>query len=143
MLEFYLDPQVKERGLVFEAPREGDAGFDIRSAESLVIPAGTQSLISTGLYLAVPAGFVGIIKDRSSMALKRVYTHAGVIDAAYRGEVKVLLSNHSEQSFQIEAGDKIAQMLVIPFVAELLERQELTELGKTSRGACGFGSTGR
>ena len=142
-LRFYLTEAAKNAGAKFESPREGDAGFDLRAAESLVIEPGAQALISTGLHLAIPIGWVGIVKDRSSMASKRVYTHAGVIDASYRGEVKVLASNHGSAGYQIQAGDKVAQLLVVQVLTAASPVADLASLGDTSRGAGGFGSTGR
>ena len=141
-LRFYLDEEVSKRGGEFEAPRTGDAGFDLRSAESLIIPLGTQILVPTGLYLSLPLGWVGIIKDRSSMAMKRIYSHAGVIDASYRGEVKVLLSNHGTESYHIEEGAKVAQMVVVPHLIEAEQVASREALGETERGSEGFGSTG-
>lgn len=141
-LQFFLDPEVKEQGVRFEAPRSGDAGFDLRAAESLVIEAGQQVLVSTGLKVAIPGGYVGLIRDRSSMAVKRVYSHAGVIDAGYRGEVKIVLSNHGSEGYQIEQGAKIAQMIVVPCLDGLIEVLAEEKLGSTERGEGGFGSTG-
>lgn len=141
-VQFFLEPEVKAQGVKFEAPRAGDAGFDLRAAESLVIEIGQQLLVSTGLKVAIPEGFVGLIRDRSSMAVKRVYSHAGVIDAGYRGEVRVVLSNHGKASYQIEQGDKIAQMVVVPCLGELEEASSEDKLGTTKRGDGGFGSTG-
>lgn len=141
-LKFFLDPAVKAAGVTFETPRRGDAGFDVRSAEDLLLEAGQQVLVPTGLKLAVPEGWVAIVKDRSSMATKRIYSHAGVIDAGYRGEVKIVLSNHGSQSFHIERGQKIAQILVVPHLADSEEVRSELALGETARGAGGFGSTG-
>ena len=143
VVTFFLDPAVRERGGSFEAPRIGDAGFDIRAAGSTVIESGSQVLVPTGLWLAIPVGWVGIVKDRSSMALKGIYTHAGVIDASYRGELKVLLSNSTSDAFVIEEGAKIAQLVVVPHcgAAEAVTSKDL--LGSTVRAEGGFGSTGR
>lgn len=142
-LRYHLDPRLKEKGIRFEPPRAGDAGFDLRASDDLILEAGKQALVPTGLKIAVPPGYVAIVKDRSSMASKRIYTHAGVIDAGYRGEVKIVISNHSEHSFQIQAGDKIAQMVVVPCLVEGEEVSSEAALGDTERGAGGFGSTGR
>lgn len=142
-LRYYLDPAVRARGIDFNAPRAGDAGFDLRAAEDTLIPSGAQDIVPTGLKIAVPDGYVGIVKDRSSMASKRIYTHAGVIDAGYRGEVRIVLSNHSERSFQIQAGDKIAQLVIVPCETAAEEAASEEDLGSTERGHGGFGSTGR
>lgn len=141
-LSFHLDPEARARGASFQAPRPGDAGFDIRAAENLTIAPGTQAAVSTGLRVAIPAGWVGIIKDRSSMASQRLYTHAGVIDAGYRGEVKVLLSNHGTVGYQVQAGAKVAQMVLVPCLTDCVEAAAVADLGSTERGEGGFGSTG-
>jgi dUTP pyrophosphatase len=142
-LQFFLDPSAKEAGVTFSSPRDGDAGFDIRASENLIIETGKQVLVPTGLRVAIPEGYVGLIRDRSSMAIKRVYTHAGVIDAGYRGEVKVVISNQGDESYQIELGDKVAQMVVVPCIASVVEVESEAKLGLTDRGDGGFGSTGR
>ena len=142
-LRFFLDPAVRARGVDFVAPRMGDAGFDLRAGQAMSVPPGAQALVPTGLHLAIPLGFVGIVKDRSSMAVKRIYTHAGVIDASYRGEVKIVLSNSGEEPFAIEVGAKIAQLIIVPCETALEAAASLDALGDTSRGAGGFGSTGK
>lgn len=141
-LLFHLDEEAKLRGAAFEAPRPGDAGFDIRAAEDAIIAHGTQAAVSTGLRLAIPAGWVGIVKDRSSMASRRIYTHAGVIDAAYRGELKVLLSNQGTEEYQVKAGEKVAQMVIVPCLTICSPVASADALGATARGDGGFGSTG-
>lgn len=141
-LRYFLDPAIKAQGVAFTSPRSGDAGFDLRAAEDVTIPAGEQALVATGLRVAIPAGFVGLIRDRSSTALKRLYTHAGVIDAAYRGEVKVVVSNGGQDSLLIEKGQRIAQLLVVPCLTEGVEVSSIADLGATDRGGNGFGSTG-
>jgi len=142
-LRFWLDPAARAAGALLESPRLGDAGFDLRASSSVVLDAGVQALVSTGLYCAIPVGWVGLIKDRSSMALRGLHTHAGVIDASYRGEVKILLANRSGEDFCIREGDKIAQMVIIPHLGNAQEVDSLQELGDSVRGQKGFGSTGR
>lgn len=142
-LKFFIDPVVKAKGITFAPPRDGDAGFDVRSAEYLDVQAGEQALISTGLTLAVPQGWVGIVKDRSSMALKGIYTHAGVIDASYRGELRIVLSNRGQELFTIEEGMRIAQIVLLPCLTSGEEMECSTHLGDTERGVGGFGSTGK
>lgn len=141
-LQFYLDPAAKEQGCAFAAPRNGDAGFDLYAAQPVSIPPGSQALVPTGLYIAIPEQWVGVVKDRSSMALKSIRTHAGVIDAGYRGEVKIVLSNAGAEPYQLQAGDKFAQLLLLPCLTLAEEVLSVEELGSTERGAGGFGSTG-
>ncbi|MEZ4753217.1 MAG: dUTP diphosphatase [Bdellovibrionota bacterium] len=143
VLKFFIEPSAKEVGAFIETPRLGDAGFDLRAAEDSMLEPGEQKLVSTGLHVAIPLGWVGLIRDRSSMALKGIRTHAGVIDASYRGEIKVLLSNASLEKFSISLGDKITQMLIVPCSVVAEEVSSLEALGETSRGSGGFGSTGK
>jgi dUTP pyrophosphatase len=143
MIRFFLSDKARKSGVQFCSPRSGDAGFDIMSCISFTLESGVQIGVSTGLHLAIPDGWVGLISDRSSLASKQVYTHGGVIDSSYRGEVIVLLRNHSPSSFSIREGDRIAQMVVVPHLKGVLQ-ECLTagELGETERGSGGFGSTG-
>jgi dUTP pyrophosphatase len=144
-MRFYLVPEACERGVIPPVqPAEGDAGYDLRSMEACEILPGTQCLVRTGLHLAIPAGWVGLLKERSSLAQKRIYVHSGVIDSTYRGEVLVVLENGGREPFQVQVNDKIVQMVVVPHYAGAMEGVErLSELGETARGAKGFGSTGR
>ena len=92
----------------------GDAGADLRASEKTTVPTRGKTLVATGLHIALPEGHVGLIWPRSGLAVKHsIDCGAGVIDAQYRGEVKVLLFNHSDLDFQIEPGDRIAQLLVL------------------------------
>jgi dUTP pyrophosphatase len=121
----------------------GDAGMDLCSVESLVIPAGGRSLVRTGLKMALPAGYEAQVRPRSGLALKRgvtVLNTPGTIDEGYRGEVGVILANFGNEDFSVEIGDRIAQMVIAPVVrAEIVEADELDA---TDRGEGGFGSTG-
>lgn len=121
----------------------GDAGADLHAAEAAVIPPGERRDVSTGLALAIPVGYAGFVHARSGLAFKHgiMITNApGLIDAGYRGEVRVSLFNSGSEPFVIEVGDRIAQ-LVIQSV-ELPAFREAPELDDTARGAGGFGSTG-
>lgn len=126
----------------FQRAHGGDAGFDILASMGLMLPAMDRALVSTGLRVAVPLGYVGFLKSRSGLALKHgLEVGAGVIDHGYTGEVKVLLHNHSQLPYKIEAGDKIAQMVILPIwdktAVELVE-----SLDDSERGKGGFNSTG-
>lgn len=120
---------------------EGDAGFDLRASEELTIPAGGRVMTPTGLRLAIPDGYVGLVWDRSGLAAKHgIHCLAGVIDSGYRGEVKVVLQNLGDKPFVVERGMRIAQMLIQPVAGANLTRVESLE--ETARGEGGFGSTG-
>lgn len=121
---------------------EGDAGLDIYAVEHSDIPAGTSALLPTGLHVEIPLGYVGVVKPRSGMATSNTLDIlAGVIDAPYRGEIKVALMNHGERVFEVKPGDRIAQLLIVPVA--LPEPIEVKDLSDTDRGAGGFGSSGR
>ena len=119
-----------------------DAGWDLYAAEDAIIDPSARELISTGVAIAVPEGFVGLIWDRSSMAAKRgVHRFAGVIDSGYRGEIKVCLWNASDRYCVVNRGERIAQILfqqVPPFTLN-----EVFSLDDTDRGRGGFGSSGK
>ncbi|MGB9764982.1 MAG: dUTP diphosphatase [Candidatus Saccharicenans sp.] len=118
----------------------GDAGMDLFSCVEMIIEPGETKAVPTGIQMAIPLGYVGLIWDKSGIALKGVHRLAGVVDAGYRGEVRVVLTNIGPEPFIITAGMKIAQMLIQP--VETAEIIEVEELDKTDRGEGGFGSTG-
>ncbi len=119
---------------------QGDAGFDLFSCVHMTLNPGETAAIPTGLQMAIPSGYVGLIWDKSGIALGGVHRLAGVVDAGYRGEVKVVLTNLSKQPFIIKSGMKIAQMLIQP--VQTVEIVEVDSLDRTTRGEGGFGSTG-
>ena len=120
---------------------EGAAGFDLQSAEYVILYPGQRIAIPTGFAWAIPLGQVGMIRPRSGLAVRNgADVLAGVIDADYRGEVAVVLINHGERPIDIEAGDRIAQMVVQPCMVGVTV--ECDELPSTERGNGGFGSTG-
>lgn len=119
----------------------GDAGLDLFAGEEAILNPGEVRAIGTGLQMAIPAGYVGLIWDKSGLSLRGLHRLAGVIDSGYRGEVKVVLINLGQEDFVIQPGMKIAQMLLQPI--ETAEVQEVDELEPTCRGKGGFGSTGQ
>lgn len=121
------------------------AGMDIQAAidADFTLQPGQSSLIKSGLSIALPEGFEAQIRPRSGLALKHgvtVLNTPGTIDADYRGEVGVILINHSQTPFVIERGMRIAQMVVAPYIQA--KWHEVDELDSSARGAGGFGSTG-
>ncbi len=121
------------------------AGADLRACleEDVIIRPGKTEMISTGLAMEVPEGYAGLIYARSGLASKRGLAPAnkvGVIDSDYRGEIMVALHNHSEEAAVISHGERIAQLIITPYLtAEFTEKEVLEE---TERGFGGFGSTG-
>lgn len=121
----------------------GDAGLDLAAAESCVLEPMQRAAVPTGIAIAIPDGWVGLVHPRSGLALKQGLTVAnapGTIDAGYRGEVKVILVNLGDAPVTIEPGDRIAQ-LVLQRVGHA-DVVEVADLDDTGRGAGGFGSTG-
>jgi dUTP pyrophosphatase len=122
--------------------RAGDAGLDLFASEQYELAPGARHVFGTGIAIAVPDGYVGLVWDRSGLATSAgITTMAGVIDATYRGEVRVPLLNTGDEPYVVQVGDRIAQLLVqaIP-VVEVIEVDALDE---TQRGDAGFGSSGR
>lgn len=120
-----------------------DAGLDLMAAEAVTLPPGGRALVGTGIALALPRGYAGLVLPRSGLALHRGVTllnAPGLIDAGYRGEVKVLLVNHGAAPVELRRGERIAQLVVQR--VEPVGLEEVAELPPSSRGARGFGSTG-
>jgi dUTP pyrophosphatase len=119
----------------------GDAGLDLFSVMECVLKGGEVRAISTGIQVAIPDGYVGLVWDKSGISLKNMHRLAGVVDSGYRGEIKVVMTNLSTEAFPIEKGMKIAQMLIQPIVKVKVAESEV--LDETTRGENGFGSTGK
>jgi len=119
---------------------KGDAGLDLFSVVDYVLGVKQVKPIPTGIKIAVPEGYVGLIWDKSGLSLRGVHRLAGVVDSGYRGEVQVVLINLGSKPFSIQKGMKIAQLLIQP-VAQV-KVTEAEDLDQTSRGENGFGSTG-
>ena len=124
--------------------REGDAGLDLYAAETVTLAPGARASVRTGIAVAIPQGCAGFVLPRSGLALRHglsLVNTPGLIDAGYRGEIRVLLVNHDlKDSVTLRRGDRIAQLVV-----QRVENAELVEVEKlpdTARGAGGFGSTG-
>lgn len=120
----------------------GAAGLDLSALCEVRVPARGRARIRTGLAVGIPDGFVGVLRDRSGLAVRHgVTVLAGVIDADYRGEVIVVIQNHGTEDHLVLPGDRVAQLLVLP-VPEL-QVLEVDALEETERGEGGFGSSGR
>lgn len=137
-------PIVASTGQTPAYAQPGDAGADLRSSESLVLPPGGRALVGTGISFALPEGYVAFVVPRSGLAVKHgitVLNSPGTIDAGYRGEIKVpLLNTDPSAEFRIEPGDRIAQLIVMPVSRAVFV--PVSELSESVRGAGGFGSTG-
>ncbi|MBS3133721.1 dUTP diphosphatase [Candidatus Woesearchaeota archaeon] len=119
----------------------GDAGLDLYSSENYTLKPNEVVLVSTGIVMAIPEGYAGLIWDRSGLSTRHyIHKFAGVIDSSYRGDVLVALFNHGKNPYDIKRGDKIAQMLIQKI--EHMQIEETDKLEETCRGDKGFGSTG-
>jgi dUTP pyrophosphatase len=124
--------------------REGDAGYDLSCVEPFVLRPGERRTVQTGVAIALPPGIAGLVMPRSGLAHRHgiaCVNSPGLIDPNYRGELRVVLVNHGEEMFRARAGDRIAQLLLVPYWAP--ELRVVDELPESERGEGGFGSSGR
>lgn len=127
--------------------KEGDAGFDLRAnLENIMeIKPGEIVLVPTGLFMQIPTGFEGQVRSRSGLSLKKglvVLNSPGTVDSSYRGEVKIILINHSKEVQKIENSERVAQMVISKHETVIFELvNDISELTETERGAGGFGHT--
>lgn len=118
-----------------------DAGLDLYTANAFSLPSKLSITIDTGVHVAIPEGFVGFIKSKSGLMVNHGITTDGTIDAHYTGPIKVCLFNNGDNCYFGQAGDKIAQLVIVPCMLPKLELVDSLE--ETDRGDNGFGSTGR
>ncbi len=139
--------RLSEKATLPTRANEGDAGLDLYAAESARIGPGGRVSVGTGLAVAIPGGLAGLVMPRSGLALKQGVTlvnSPGLIDSGYRGELRVLLLNTDRTSeAKIAAGDRIAQLLLVPFMAPDLAVVDELPPSVDGRGEDGFGSSGR
>lgn len=139
-----LQVAVEEDALSICYAKEGDAGLDLRAAEDATLFVGCRKTVRCGIRIALPEGTVGMVCPRSGIAAKHgitVVNAPGIIDEGYRGEVCVVLLNTDDsEPFHIKKGDRIAQLVVVPYVR--CEVEQVEELDETERGENGFGSSG-
>jgi dUTP pyrophosphatase len=136
--------RLREEAVVPERAYSGDAGLDLVACERLVLAPGDRAVVGTGIAVAVPDGHAGLVLPRSGLAARHgigVVNAPGLIDSGYRGEVRVVLVNTDRaESFTVEPGMRIAQLVVVPIVTP--EPVDSDELPETHRGVAGFGSSG-
>jgi dUTP pyrophosphatase len=129
-----------------ERSRAGDAGYDLRAVEAFALAPGERATVATGVAIALPPGIAGLVVPRSGLAARHglsIVNAPGLIDPNYRGELRVVLVNLGAEPFAGEQGDRIAQLLLVPFVApDIVAVDELPPSGD-DRGELGFGSSGR
>jgi dUTP pyrophosphatase len=126
--------------------REGDAAYDLRAVEPFALAPGERAVVPTGVAVAVPEGAAGLVVPRSGLAAKHgisVVNGPGLIDPSYRGEVKVVLVNLGQEPYEGEAGDRIAQLLLVPCLTPDVRTVDELPPSADGRGEAGFGSSGR
>jgi dUTP pyrophosphatase len=126
--------------------RPGDAGYDLRAVEPFALAPGERATVPTGVAIALPPGVAGLVVPRSGLASRHgisVVNGPGLIDPNYRGELQVVLVNLGREPFAGEAGDRIAQLLLVPFLAPPVVAVEALPPSADDRGELGFGSSGR
>lgn len=119
---------------------ELDAGYDLHAMNDAVVFGNDSETFNTGVHIAIPAGYVGMVKSKSGLNVNHGITSEGVIDSGYTGSIRVKLYNHSEQPVYIKKGQKISQLVILPIFTPELEL--VNSLEDTDRGNGGFGSTG-
>jgi dUTP pyrophosphatase len=129
-----------------ERAHAGDAGYDLRSVEEVSLPPGGRALVRTGISLAIPQGYAGLVLPRSGLAMRHGVAPVntpGLIDSGYRGEVMVPLINHdSEETFRVERGMRVAQLVLTRAEDVIFAEVEVLEAGTDGREERGFGSSG-
>jgi dUTP pyrophosphatase len=136
---------VPEAG-VPERAHLGDAGYDMRSVQRIDLAPGARALVRTGISVAIPEGYAGLVLPRSGLAVRygiSLVNTPGLIDSGYRGEIQVPLINHDrEETFRIEAGTRIAQLVLVRAATAFFAEVEFLESAADGRGDGGFGSSG-
>lgn len=126
-----------------ERAHPDDAGLDLRSPiDAPILYPHSSVTIDTGVHIAIPSGYVGMLKSKSGLNVKHGIVSEGVIDCGYTGSIRVKLYNHSNELFRIRKGDKITQLVILPFL-RVGDFEQVDALEDTERGDGGFGSTGR
>lgn len=136
-INFFLD----EGAQMPVRAHESDAGYDLFAMTDIYVQPEGKVSADTGVHIEIPAGYFGDIRPKSGLLFKHDIITAGTVDSGYTGSVKVRIINLGHEPYQFHKGDKIAQMVIIPFVAA--ELVEVDALNDTERGNGGFGSTGR
>jgi dUTP pyrophosphatase len=125
-----------------EPAYDGDAGLDLAACDHVALGAGERAVVSTGLAVEIPEGYAGFVQPRSGLAARHgigIVNSPGLIDSGYRGEIRVVLLNTGGETFNVEPGMRIAQLVVVPVAAVRLV--EVDELAASDRGVRGFGSS--
>jgi dUTP diphosphatase len=141
-----IEVKIKKKNPEIPTPQyktTGSAGCDICASENIIVPWGSSVLVPTGIFLEVPEGYECQVRPRSGLALKGItlMNSPGTVDSDFRGEMMILLVNHSNVNYSVNKGDRIAQLVFAPVTQATFE--EVDELSETARGTGGWGSTGK
>lgn len=140
--KFYMKVQLDDGAKIPKKAHEQDAGYDLFSRETKVVPAGGSQTFDTGVHIAIEPGVAGILFSKSGLNVNHSITSTGVIDSGYTGSIIVKLYNHGEEDYTVAEGDKISQIIFFPILPySFMKVKELEQ--DTERGDNGFGSTGR
>ena len=136
--------KIHEEALIPKYAKQGDAGMDLHAIADYEIPASESLMVKTGIAMELPLGYEAQVRPRSGLAYKNkvtVLNSPGTIDSGYRNELGIILINHGKDSFKINKGERIAQMVIAKHETPIIE--EVDELSESERGLDGFGSTGK
>lgn len=137
----HVNIMLDEGAYIPEQAHETDAGYDLRAMTDIYVPSLGKVTADTGVHIEIPAGYFGDIRPKSGLLFKHNLTTAGTVDCGYTGSVRVRIINLGNEPYQFRKGDKVAQMVILPYIAP--EFTLVEELGETDRGNGGFGSTGK
>lgn len=133
--------KLEEWAYMPERAHATDAGADLRAPHDVIVKPKGSTVIDTGVHIELPPNTVGMLKSKSGLNVKHGITSEGVIDVGYTGSIAVKLYNHSDKPYEVKAGDKISQLVIMPILTPSFEL--VNELEETERGNNGFGSSGR
>lgn len=141
MSDMMVDVVLDEGAKMPNRAHEPDAGADLFSPVKVTVYPGESVVIDTGVHMAIPYGWAGLLVSKSGMNVKHGILSTGLVDAGYTGSIRVKLYNHGHEAYTVKEGDKISQIVILP--ALLCEFSQVGTLDETERGDGGFGSTGR
>lgn len=141
MSDIMIDVMLDEGAYMPDRAHEPDAGVDLFSPIKVTVYPGESVVIDTGVHMAIPYGWAGLLVSKSGMNVKHGILSTGLVDAGYTGSIRVKLYNHGHEAYTVEEGDKISQIMILPVL--LCGFSQVEALGETERADGGFGSTGR
>jgi len=136
-----INIKLEEFAYMPEKAYKSDAGFDLKSPRDVWVLSKNYAVVDTGVHIDIPEGYVGFLKSKSGLNVKKSLTTEGVIDAGYTGSIVVKIYNNSNTNYKFAKGDKITQLVILPIPE--IEFEVVDEFEATERGSNGFGSTGK